>query len=167
MEETVVEIISKIFSVAAPFAEKLWENIVIQTLDVFWTWLTETLMPVIPEISEYIVQTAFASINNATKATFSSIKKAWEILRTYLLGIYIYIEKNPLGQWIKKYSSRLIKFSKLGKPVIVQRKVEEVVTWEELPSDIRERHIQRNQKQYEIDFTEIRDKEMRRMDLSN
>ena len=160
MEDIAIVIISEIFMVAAPFAELLWENFVIKTLDIFWSWFTETLIASIPDLSEATVKLAFTVINSVAVSLLAAVKKAWQTLRNYLLELMIYFVKNSSNQWVKRSSSTLVKFLELRKPIIVKKEVEEEVNWDELPDDIRTEQIRVGKNKYQVNFAEIRDQEM-------
>lgn len=167
MEVFIVEAMVFIFEVTAPFAVALWESIIVTTLEIFWGWLTETLVASAPGISENLVTQAFTVVSAVGIAMYATIKKAWEMLRNYLLELMIYFNKNSSSEWVKISTSTVIKVLNSSKPVVVKREVEEVVNWEELPGDIRRQQIKSGRNNYEVNFREIRDQEMELLTVSH
>lgn len=137
-------------------------------------WSQNSLMPWLERKMSFIadkVKEAFIWLDkNVIIPIRNAVKRAWEILRNFLLKMLTTFEQKTLNEWtewVRKTTFWMIE--KLTPETSIKKVVEtEVVNWGDLPPDIRETVIrQRQQREYEIDVTKLRDKEISEMDMKN
>lgn len=163
-EEIVVEIIVQIFGLVVETALVLWYEIVQWISVSLLVWIQTDLGPIIAEES---VKLAFAVLNQVAVTIHSAVKEAWEALRQFLLEAIAEFERSSSNQWTRRLTSTMIRVLDSSQPVIVKREVEEEVDWDSLPPELRAAWLQFSQKNYKVDFVDVRDKEMQVMSMSH
>ena len=143
---------------------------------IFWNqilnWADQTLFPWIkknfPGLEQY-VRDAFAEVhkvvgpirkNFQTLKQFTEIKKAWEMLRKYLLKVLVQFELNIQNQWIKRITSWATRKLE-SKEEVVRMVTEEIIeNVDLLPLEVRQEWLKRNKTTQDTDVTKVRDSEI-------
>jgi len=168
MNDNLGDILAAIFGlvvIAIGVLAALWNKVL--------NWSQNSLMPWLEKEMSFIadkVNDAFIWLDkNVIIPIRNAVKKAWETLRNFLLKMLTTFEQKTLNEWtewVRKTTFWVIE--KLTPETLVKKVVEtEKVNWDELPPDIRETIIRRRQSEYEINVTELRDKEISEMDMKN
>jgi hypothetical protein len=133
---------------------------------IFWhkilDWAEASLFPWVERQFPLLLDTvknAFVFLDKFTSPTRLAIKKSWEKLREYLLKQVIQIEKDSSNQWVKKVTSWVAQILDNGQIAPVRVETEEYIPYEELPQDVREAWIRRQERIAEFNVTELRDQE--------
>lgn len=155
----IVAIIASILTVSTGIALTFWHKILDWAETSLFPWL-ERKYPLILDT----VKNAFVALDKLTAPTRLAIKKSWEKLREYLLKQIVHLEKNAPNQWIKRVTSWLIQILENGQEVPVKIETEEFLTHDELPDDVREAWIRRQEKTADFNTTELRDQELKEDD---
>ncbi|BAZ23041.1 hypothetical protein NIES4073_39290 [Kalymmatonema gypsitolerans NIES-4073] len=150
---------------------------------IFWNqilnWADQTLFPWIkenfPGLEQY-VRDAFAEVhkvvgpirkNFKTLKQFTEIKKAWEILRKYLLKVLVQFERNTQNQWVKRITSWATRKLE-SKEVVVRMVAEEIVEdVDSLPLEVRQEWLKRGKTTQDMDVTQVRDRELDELAMTN
>ena len=150
--EPITVTIAALLGLASIAAIALWKNILDWCENSLYPWLEEYLPSVVPYVRE-----AFRFIDKyIATPIYSSIKNSWRELRKYLLQSLAEFIKKHNGEWERKLTSYIA----VSDDNIVKQEVIEKVSWEELPSDVREEFIRKGKSEYSMDITKMRDKEM-------
>lgn len=155
----VIALIASILTVGTGVALTFWHKI----LD----WAETSLFPFLEQRYPVIldsVKNAFVTVDKITAPTRLAIQKSWEKLREYLLKQVIHLEKTAPNQWIKRVTSWLIQILENGQEVPLKVETEEFLTQDELPDDVREAWIRRQEETVDFNITELRDQEFREDD---
>ena len=156
-----IKIIAGMFAVAIVAAIALWNKIMQWAENRLFPWIKKYLSPKIEELTKE----AFVILDKVAVSVRNVVKKSWQILRKFLLEATVKFEKKQNNKWIKKWTSKIIKFLDHKKPVVKVVEVEEEIDYDELPPDVRERLIRFEQSSYELDVVNLRDQEI--MDVAN
>lgn len=151
-----LRIIVVVFVIAATVAVVVWEKIVAWMQNSLFPWVEQNLPVKVVEL----VKQAFAAIDQVAVRIRNAVKQAWETLRRLLLKVVIQWEKQTSTKWVKRWTGWMIIRLKSGEIAPVKRTEEEVLNWSELPPDVRESSLRFDKNSYELDFTEIRDREI-------
>jgi hypothetical protein len=134
---------------------------------VFWHqilgWAESNLFPWfdrhLPTVSPY-VRSAFSSLDNVITSIRRTIKEAWQKVREFLLKQVVKLRRKTSSTWVQETTSYVLETSGYSKPVVKEVRTETEVSYDDLPADVREQYLRRNQTSYEKDVTAIRDQEM-------
>ncbi len=146
----------------------------ITTIITFWNkilnWAQESLFPWIekklPGLTD-TVKEAFTWIDrNVAVPIRLLVKAAWNKLRNYLLKMTVEFEQRSSIQWVKKTTSWVSKKLDTSKPVIKKVIEEDVITWDDLPAEVRENWLINQEKRGKLDVTEVRDRQLEELDMS-
>ncbi len=151
-----------IFGIAAAVAVvALWHKILDWAEKSLFPWLEEHFPSILPYVRDaffFIDDKVMVHIRNA-------VRKAWEKLRTILLKMVTWIHRKTSWAWVRTTTSWIIK-KLTPKPEVTKVTTEEEVNWDELPPDVREEFLRKGKPEYEVNVTELRDKEIQEMELS-
>lgn len=153
------KIIAAIFTIAIVAAVALWNKIMQWAEEDLFPWIKTNLSPKVEELT----REAFIIFDKFAVSVRQIAKKAWKILRNYLLGAVVKFERKVDRKWVKKWTTKLIKVIEVDgktKRVVVTKEEEHEIDYDELPVDVREKWLRFEQNEYEVDFTEVRDKEV-------
>ncbi|MBD2208192.1 hypothetical protein H6G33_25470 [Calothrix sp. FACHB-1219] len=134
----------------------------------FWhqilNWGEKNLFPWfdkhLPTIAPYL-KNAFLKVNNVVTNVRRAVKNAWEKIREYLLKQVVELNRKTTSTWIQRVTSWVIEASGYNnKPVVKQITTEVEVNWDDLPPDVYEAVIKRQNSSVEKNITEMRDKEL-------
>ncbi len=168
MNDNIGEIILAVFGLAIALisaAAALWNKIL--------NWAENSLMPWLEKNMSFIVdkvKDAFIWLDkNVMVPIRHAVKKAWETLRNFLLKTLTTFKQKTLNdwtEWVRETTSWIIEKLTPETPV---KKITETkdVFWDDLPPDIREAIIRKRQREYEMNVTDLRDKEVLEMDMKN
>lgn len=138
----------------------LWKLIVGWSQDSLSPWIKENLSPEFKKLTTE----ALVIIDKVNSPASLLVKKAWKELRKFLAKSIISFEKQvlPTGkvQWVRCWLTQIYNIVNPKEPKIIQYEKEEPISYEELPSDVREAIIRGNPSTLSIDFLDARDKEM-------
>ena len=157
MEPITLTIVA-VFAIAAAAAVVFWQKILGWAENSLFPWLAKN----IPSI-ESSVRLAFSVVDKVTVAVRSAVKQAWSNLRQYLLKQTIELQRKSSSEWIKRVVSWVVKRLESGETVPVKVVTEEVVSTDDLPSDVREAWLRQQKETAELNITETRDKELMEM----
>ena len=152
-----------IFGIAAALAVvALWHKILDWAKESLFPWLEKHF----PSISQD-VRDAFSKIDKYVMVPIrNAVKKAWEKLRSILLKMVTWIHRKTSWAWVRTTTSWIIE-KLTPKPQVKKVIAEEEVNWDELPPDLREEVLRKGKTEYEVNVTELRDKEIQEMVLDN
>ena len=136
---------------------------------VFWhqilTWGESNVFPWferhLPTLAPYVRQ-AFSRVDNVVTSVRRAIKEAWDRVSQYLLKQVVELNrKTTSNTWVQQVTSWVIDVSGYNnEPVVKQITTETEVPYDNLPQDVREALLRRQQTSFEKDVTEIRKQEM-------
>lgn len=161
-----VQIIAAIFGVVATVALTLWDKILKWADNSLFPWIEQNLSPNIADS----VRGAFAFIDRIAVPIRRAVKQAWENLRQFLLKMVVDFQQKSSSNWIKRVTSYIIRVlspKKSDKPEVVRVVSEEHIDPDFLPPDVREAWLRKAQKNYEVDATDTRDKEIAQLSMAN
>lgn len=161
MNESIIKNLAIALGLALSAVVTLWEKII--------RWASESLIPWIkmnlsPKVSK-LTADFFSYLDKSIVALRNLAKKAWQTLRNFLLESTIVFEKNSNSQWVRKWTTKMIKVLD-NKPSVIVREEEIELDYDDLPSDVREKWIRFKNSNQEIDFADLYDQEMT-MDYDN
>ena len=162
-EEVIAQIFGQMWNVVLEAALSFWKELVFWIQENLLVWIKTDIVP----LTAKSIKLAFTTLNQTTKRLYKAIIKAWHEVKRYLVEAFIEFEQSPLSptSWIRRLSSTLIKQSNSANPVVVKKEVEEHITWESLPHDIRAAWIRSSQKNYKVDIVNARNKELESMEM--
>lgn len=140
----------------------------------FWNqildWATRNLFPWLqknlPRLEPY-VRNAFWEVQKVVKSTrkiiktlkeFTEIKKAWEILREYLLKLLVQFEQKTPYKWIRRITYWVR--SNIESTQVARVVLEDIVDVESLPDDVSEEWLKRGNTNQDVNVTQVRDREL-------
>jgi hypothetical protein len=136
---------------------------------IYWTkivnWARNSLMPWIdkniPELSEF-VRDAFVMIDKVAAPIRDLAKTAWQRVRQTLLHQVAEFEQRTQNTWLLRITSWVkVKLDALDpEPVVKQVQTEQIISYDELPPQVREQLLREGKTTHRIDVTEARDKEI-------
>jgi|GEM_PF-4631109 len=122
--------------------------------------MQESLDPIIYQLGIE----ALVIIDKVKAPATKLIKKAWKTFRHYLAKSLVTFtgELLPDGKylWIKKWVTSIYKIVENKPPKKVTYTYEEEINWEDLPEELRIKHMKNKAKEFEFDFKSDRDKQM-------
>ena len=139
----------------------LWYRILDWAKESFLPWLRDNFAPNVASAME----DAFIWFDaNVAVPVRRAIKTAWRKLRPHLLKMAVHFEQQSRGKWMKRMTSWVVKV--LGEPKVVVVKTEEEVNWDDLPPEVKEVWMKNNQTSHELDITDVRDKQIDAMTMT-
>lgn len=154
-----IQIIAGIFLIVVTIALIVWEKIVSWAQNRLFPWIERNLAPKVADLAKQ----AFAAIDKVAVAVRNAVKQAWENLRRVLLKVVVNLEKQSSNKWVKRWTAWMLKKLESGEIAPVRRIEEEEMKWDELPPDVRESSLRYGKNSYELDFTDLRDRELAEM----
>lgn len=155
-------ILATILGIAVAIIPGLWEKILEFANHSLFPWIEKNYPPHIA----MAVRLAFAVADKG----IVPIRQAWKQLRQYLLKTVTEFQKKSSNKWVKRATSFIIKLlgSQSGndKQPIAKVVTEETIDPDFLPPDVREAWLRRSRTNYEIDVSDLRDRELGDMDVS-
>lgn len=141
----------------------------------FWhkivEWAQASLFPWIEKnlpLIESDVKKAFAWVDNKVVVPIRrAVKKAWEMLRQYLLKTMIQFDRKTTSKWTRRVTSFLIEVLTPQTPTVKKVETVEEVSWDDLPDDVRNAWMKNEQRSHAIDVTAIRDQQIEELDMTN
>ncbi|MGD9971610.1 MAG: hypothetical protein AB7S77_00960 [Desulfatirhabdiaceae bacterium] len=150
-----------LLSMVATVAITFWNQIMDWSGKVLFPWLDQNFK----EIS-HLVKDAFIWFdNNVAVPVRQIIKQAWRELREHLLKLAVQFERESTSEWVRRWSGYIIKKLESGKLAPVKFEAEEVVSWDELPPDVRQEWLKKGMPNQALNVTELRDKQVE-MDMT-
>lgn len=151
------------FGLTAGAAVLVWHKILNWAENSIFPWFEKHL----PTIAPY-VRKAFSKIDDVAANLRLQTREAWKKVTQYLLKQVVVINRKTDDTWVGQVTSWVIENSNYNdKPVVKQVTTEQNVPWDELPGDVRQKFLTQGEKSFEKDITQIRDKEMAEMAMSN
>jgi hypothetical protein len=136
---------------------------------VYWTkilqWARESLFPWVernlPELAQD-VRDAFVVLDKVIAPIRLKAKEAWERLRQTLLRQVAEFEQLTNNTWLLRITSWVrVKLTELDpKPVVKEVRTEKVISYDELPPEVREQLLRQGLGNYKVDVTNAKDVEM-------
>ena len=137
---------------------------------VFWPkileWAEKNVFPWferhLPTVAPYVRQ-AFSRVDNVVTAARRVIKQAWEKVSPYLLKQVLELSRQTSNIWVQLVTSwvvEMIETSGNKQSVFKEIRTEQEVPWDDLPQEVRENLLRRNQTSYTRDISQIRREEM-------
>lgn len=154
-----IKIVAVIFTVAIAVAIALWNKIMQWAEEDLFPWIKTNLSPKV----EKLTREAFVRFDKVAVPVRQIAKKAWRTLRKFLLEAVVKFERKVDRKWLKKWTTKIIKFLEVdgkNKAFIKKREYEYEIEYDDLPADVRESSIRSNRYNYQVDFTDTRDKEV-------
>lgn len=151
-----------LLGVVATAAMTFWNKIMDWSGNVLFPWLDQNFQ----EISD-LVRQAFVWVDNNVAVPFrNAVKQAWKRLREYLLKWAVHFERLSSSAWVRRWSGYIIKRFTNGKVAPVRVETEEIVSWDELPPDVRKEWLKKGMPNQEVNVTKLRDQELE-MEMTN
>jgi hypothetical protein len=139
-------------------------------ITIYWTkivnWARNSLMPWvdknIPELSDF-VRDAFVVLDKAVASIRVAAKAAWQRLRQTLLQQVAEFEQLTPSTWLLRVTSWMkAKLNALDpEPAVTRIQTEQVISYSDLPPQVREQLLREGKTKHRIDVTEARDTEMK------
>jgi hypothetical protein len=135
---------------------------------VFWhqilEWGEKSVFPWferhLPTVAPY-VRKAFSRVDNVVTSVRRAIKEAWDRMSQYLLKQVVELNRQTSNTWVQQVTSWVIDVSGYNnEPVVKQITTETEVPYDNLPEDVREALLRRQQASFSKDVTDIRKQEM-------
>jgi hypothetical protein len=136
---------------------------------IYWTkilnWGLNSLLPWvdknIPELSNF-VRDAFVVIDKVATPLRALVKEKWQRVRQALLQQIAEFEQLTPSTWLLRITSWVkVKLNALDpEPVVKQVQTEQVISYDELPPQIREQLLREGKTKQRIDVTEAHDTEI-------
>lgn len=146
--------LAAILGVGAAAAVAFWPHIL--------TWAERSLLPWVarnmPSL-EGTVRRAFVELDRASTAIRRAARKAWAVLREYLLKETIEFQRNSKSETVRLVTTWIIRKLESGQEKPVKVVTEQEVDREDLPDDVREAFLRRTP-QKPIDVIALREKEL-------
>jgi len=137
-------------------AVALWHKILDWAEESLFPWLKKHFPSILPSVKE-----AFWFIDDKVMTPIrDAVKKAWKKLRDRLLKMVTKIHRKTSWEWVRTTTSWII-VKLTPKPEVTKVTTESSVNWDELPSDVREEFLRKGKTDYDLNVTELRDKEMK------
>ncbi|MEM9924821.1 MAG: hypothetical protein AAF915_13880 [Cyanobacteria bacterium P01_D01_bin.50] len=147
-EIIIAEIIGQLLYLVAETAIIFWNQLLEWVYINVVIWIEIDLNPLLMETAKI----AFMALNKVRKSTYQMIQQAWNTLRQSLLEIFVEFHLSSSNIWSRNLTSVLIKVLESGQTVLLKREVEENVSWDDLPSDVRAAWLRSTQTSYKINF---------------
>jgi hypothetical protein len=151
----VLVVIASLLGVGIATAVTVWHKILKWAEQSLFPWIEKNL----PSIADKVRQ-AFAIVDKYAAPIRKLIKDAWTMLREYLLKQIIILERQSDSQWLKIIISWVIKSLPSGEKVPAKVTTEEVLSWDELPPDVRAARLRWGVNTKELNIAKGRDDEM-------
>jgi hypothetical protein len=155
----VIAIITALLTISAGAAFILWNRVLQWAFDSLFPWVEVNIPTVAP-----IVREAFAILDNIGTPTRITVKQSWEQVRQYLLKQVLQFSEISSDTWVRRVISWLLPVLSNNEPVCQAKMVitEKDVDFydEEMPPEVRQAFIRRQEKMTEFDLTKMRDEEL-------
>ena len=128
-----------------------WDYLRELVVDDLLPWVDETWPELAPKVRQ-----AFAAVDNAVVSVRRVVKAAWTALRGALLKLTVDIERRTANEYVRRVTSWLR--VKLEPTKVARRVEEEVVDFDDLPSDVREQLLRDASARTSVDVNASRDR---------
>ena len=133
----------------------IWNRIMVWARDQLFPWVSDHL----PWLSD-AVKEAFVVLDEHATDIRRQVKAAWYKLRPYLLEQIVEFEQGVVPNTYVRRMTALIRTSLEPGTPAKRLKVEEEVSWDELPEKYRESEVKGEGGTYRMDVTRTRDQEL-------
>ncbi|WP_254174438.1 hypothetical protein [Planktothrix pseudagardhii] len=159
----VIVTFSTLITLFAGFAVILWDKVLQWAIDSLLPWVDQEIPTLAP-----IVRIAFTVVDKVGSPAYSKIKQSWQEVRQYLLKQVMQFEQESSDTWVRRVTSWLIPVlhSSDSFPKVKQRSETVEVDFYNLPDDVREAFLRREEKMTEWDITKIQDDKLEKDDLT-
>lgn len=107
------------------------------------------------------VRKAFSQVDNVATSVRRAVKEAWNRLSQYLLKQVVKLNRQTSNTWVRQVTSWVIDVSGYNnQPVVKEITTETTLNHDDLPEDVREALLRRQQTSFEKDVTKVREQEM-------
>ena len=144
-------------------AQAVWTEILQWAFDGLYNYFETHLIPNVLDITEQTIRLAFYDTSRTSKITRNSVREAWQKIRKYLLKAVLHLTARPNREFVRRCTYWIIKVPDSGKPVVVKVEVEELLKFDELPRKFKTAWVDHDQPSIEINFSDIRDRELEAM----
>jgi hypothetical protein len=136
---------------------------------IYWTkilhWARESLFPWVDKnlpVLAQDVRDAFVVLDKVIAPVRLKAKEAWERLRQTLLRQVAEFEQLTKSTWLLRITSWVrVRLTELSPtPVVKEVRTETVISYEELPPEVREQLLRQGLGNYQVDVTNAKDVEM-------
>jgi hypothetical protein len=143
--------------VAATIAVAYWKKILNWALNSLVPWLDQNYPELVGPVKE-----VFVRIDKLAAPALAALKKTWQHIRQSLLQVVEEFEQLSNSNWLLRTTSWVrMKLDSLDPTPVVKRiQTEQVISYEELPPEIREQVLRRGESAFKVDVTKTRDNEM-------
>ncbi len=145
-----------VFGIVVTAAMAFWNKIMDWSGKVLFPWLDQNFH----EISDLAKQALIWVDNHVAVPIRNAVKQAWKKLREYLLKWAVHFERHSSNEWVRRWSGYIIKRFENGRVAPVRVEAEEIVSWDELPPDVRQEWLKKGMPNQEVNVTELRDQEL-------
>jgi hypothetical protein len=133
----------------------MWKQIMVWGRDQLFPWVSDHL----PWLSD-AVKEAFIVLDRHATYIRKQVKAAWAKLRPHLIEQIVEFERGVIpNTYIRRMTALLRESLEQGTPA-KRLKVEEEVSWDELPEKYRESEVKGEGGTYRLDVTRTRDQEL-------
>lgn len=157
----IITTITALITLFAGAAFILWDKVLGWAFDSLFPWIEINIPTLAP-----IVREAFAVLDQVGSPTRSTAKQSWGKVRQYLLKQVLQFEKQSSDKWVRKITSWLV--SVLDSSPSPDHKVKKVVTEEDvdfyaedMPPEVRQAYIKREETMTKFDVTKIQDERLK------
>lgn len=153
----VIAIIGAGIVISAAVAIVYWTKILNWALTSLVPWLDKN----IPEL-KHPVQEVFVRIDKLAAPALALLKKTWQQVRETLLQVIEEFEQLSQKEWVLRVTSWVrVKLDALDPAPVVKRvQTEQVISYEDLPQEVREQLLRKGVTTHRIDVTRARDEEL-------
>ncbi|MBV8995060.1 MAG: hypothetical protein JO287_15500 [Pseudonocardiales bacterium] len=140
-------------SIAGAAALLWWKKIL--------NWAEDHLKPWISANMPYLLQyldDAFVALDNVAVELRKAAKNAWQQLRQVLIKQVAEFDRQNDGNWTLRITSWLA--TKNSAQTVIKKETEQLLSWDDLPGEVREQYFRQHQTSREIDITKLRDEQV-------
>lgn len=143
---------------AAAVTVTFWHQILDWGQKSLFPWFDKHL----PTVSPYLKE-AFSRVDKVATHVRRIVKEAWDKVSQYLLKQVVELSRQTTSNtWIQQVTSWVIEASGYNnEPIVKQITTEAKVDLDDLPPDVREAYIKRQESSFKKDVTEIRKQELK------
>jgi hypothetical protein len=163
-EEFIANMFGQMWNVVLEAALAFWKELVFWVQENILVWIKDDGIALAAET----VRLALTALGQAPRKLHNAIKNSWNSLKRFLIEAFVTFEQSVSSpvSWIRRLSSKALRTTSSTNPVIVSREVEEKISWEDLPPEIRASWIQSSQSSYDVDIMSTRDMELRTLQMN-
>ena len=156
MSLTVLMLIGSILGVAVTVAIAFWHEILGWAEQMVFPWFEQHL----PGLAPY-VRHAFAVLDGVVVGLREAARRAWEALRPHLLKSVVEFQRLSEHRWLRVVTSWLIEqLTPTPRPTVTEVREEREIDWDELPEEVRQSFLRRDEQSTVLDVRRYRDLEL-------